>query len=49
MKRLLLFSLLLTFTGTVLLAQKPATPAPAGGYNIKITLKDYSASEIYLG
>lgn len=48
MKRLLFFSLLLSVT-TGLFAQKAATPANTGGYNIKITLKDYSADEIYLG
>lgn len=48
MKQLLLFSFILTFT-TALFAQKPAAATPTGGYNIKITLKDYSASEIYLG
>lgn len=49
MKQLLLFSFILTFVSNALWAQKTATPAPSGGYKIKITLKDYSAKEIYLG
>lgn len=52
MKQILLFGFILPlFPGSVF-AQKPAvvsTPAADAGYNIKITLKDYSANEIYLG
>lgn len=52
MKQILLLSLVSTLIGTGLYAQKtvpaPATPA-IGGYNIKVTLKDFSAKEIYLG
>lgn len=51
MKQLLLITLVLSSFGTVLFAQKSAAPAnnPNSGYNIKITLKDYTAPEIYLG
>lgn len=46
MKQILLFTLSFAFLANTMLAQTATTKT---GYNIKITLKDYSADEIYLG
>lgn len=46
MKQFLLFSITLSFFAGSMFAQSTTAKT---GYNIKITLKDYSANEIYLG
>lgn len=49
MKQFLLFATSLSLSLGALFAQSTNTSATKPGYSIKITLKDYSAKEIYLG